>query len=132
MQQRKGDNLMSEQTFKLGDKVKFSKSLKNTEKSGFPNDVKYLSEQELQNFEEEVVINVVFKAPVEHKEMTGIVVGKRRISTNTDFELCQEYHPYEEDRQFISVSHNFETVYLVACNLVGFKRVLPSDLEVVE
>lgn len=123
---------MKKLAFKLGDKVKFNKSLKNTDNSGFPNDVAYLNEKEIERFEDEGVINVVYKEPVEHKEMTGIVVGKRRISTNTDFELCQAYHPYEEDREFISVSHDFEVVYLVACNLVGFKRVLPEDLEVTE
>lgn len=121
---------MSEQTFKLGEKVKFSKSLKDTGNNGYPS-VEYLSEEEVQLFNEEIVINVIFKAPVEHKEMTGIVVGKRRISTNTDFELCQDYHPYQEDREFISVSHNFEIIYLVACNLAGFKRVIPGDLEVI-
>ena len=123
---------MRKQPFMLGEKVKFSRSLKNTGNSGFPSDIEYLNDKEIQRFEDEVVINIVFKEPVKHKELTGIVVGKRRISTNTDFELCQAYHPYEEDREFISISHFFKTVYLVACNLRGFKRVLPEDLEVIQ
>lgn len=123
---------MKKKPFKLGDKVKFSSSLKDTGNSGFFRDLDYLNDEESKKFEDEVVINVVFKAPVEHEEMTGVVVGKRRISTNTDFEICQSYHPYEEDRQFLDVRHNYETIYLVACDLRGFKKVLPRDLEVAQ
>lgn len=112
---------------KLGQKVKFKRSLQPTGASGFIDITEYINEEDYEKLIDSWV-NVTFKAPTDHKEMTGILCGKRRISTNSDFTIYQN----EWGDEKLDVKHNYETIYLVACNLNGFKKVLPQDIELVE
>ena len=112
-------------SFELGQEVVFTHSLKSTGRSVDSN-IEYM-EEELYNQLQEDWVNVRFKERVEHKEMKGIIVGKRRITTNGNFTINQdEYGDEHLERDIIQM-----TVFLVACNLAGFKRVFPEDIKVV-
>ncbi|BDH60110.1 hypothetical protein MTP04_02400 [Lysinibacillus sp. PLM2] len=112
---------------KLGQKVKFTRSLQPTGTTGFLDNLEYIDEEDYEKLIDSWV-NVIFKAPRNHKAMKGIICGKRRISTNTDFTIYQN----EWGDEKLDVKHNYETIYLVACNLAGFKKVLPQDIEILE
>ncbi|MFS0878078.1 hypothetical protein [Solibacillus isronensis] len=112
-------------SFELGQKVKFTHSLKSTGRNVDSN-IEYMDEK-LYNQLCEDWVNIRFKERVEHKEMQGIIVGKRRITTNGRFTInTGEYGGEYLEKDIIQM-----TIFLVACNLSGFKRVFPEDIRIV-
>ena len=112
---------------KLGDKVTFSKSV---QKTGDSASMGYLTEQQEKELEDNGYIKLKRFALKEHKPMHGIVVGVRSIVFEVN--LHESDNPYREKDYLVSESLGNTKVFLVACNLSGFKKVLPEDIELVE
>lgn len=120
--------------FSLGDKVKFSRFVKRTGNLGIDSDTKLLTDEECEKLTHGD-ITIQFRGAYDCKPSTGIVVGKRKNVFKTRFFLFENYIEMDDDVYSdtrVERENFYETVYLVACDLRGFKRVLPRDLELVK
>lgn len=116
---------------RLGDKVTFKKDYVKTG-NNFDSDLIELLPQDEQDDIYADGYTLVKLKPREHEtEMTGIVVGKRNLSLETEFEYMQysdQGFGNPEDK-WESVTSKWESFYLVAINLKGLYKVKPEDLE---
>ena len=111
---------------KLGDRVKFRKSLVKTGDSVI---FGYMTEDQEKELEDKGYIELVrWQVKDPQKELEGILCGKRRITISNTLEY--DDNPYRTEEGLVSVDSVEETVYLVACDLRGFYRVKEEDLEV--
>ncbi|SET95299.1 hypothetical protein SAMN05421676_11240 [Salinibacillus kushneri] len=112
---------------KLGQKVKFSKSLSKNQ--GYGVNYQYMTEEQKRELEEYGYIKLERFLEREHKEKEGFVCGKRNIVTTAWLEEIE--NPYSE-WDLVQTDDVFETVYVIACDMRGLYRVREDDLEVIE
>ena len=120
--------------FGLGDKVKFNKFVKRTGNTGIDSNIKYLTDEQEEKLSNDD-IQIKFRDSYDCKETVGIVVGKRTKVFETRFFIHEEYHQLDGDfyeNSFVGRENEFKPLYLVACDLRGFKMVEPKYLELVE
>ena len=117
--------------FELGDKVKFSKFVKRTGNTGIDPDIEHLTEEQEEKLTNDD-IQIKFRDSYDCKETVGIIVGKRTRVFETRFFIHEEYHQLDGDfyeNAFVGRENEYKPVYLVACDLRGFKMVEPEYLE---
>jgi hypothetical protein len=67
--------------------------------------------------------------PREHKTFKeGYICGKRQYAIKTDLYFDEQYYNEYMKNRFYSVGSEYETFYLVACNMNGFYKVKEEDL----
>ncbi|MEH7392427.1 hypothetical protein [Bacillus sp. JJ1474] len=113
---------------KLGQEVRFNKCLVKGQDAASFNYLTPEQEKELEDTCQLKIKKLVEKEFDKHK--TGIVVGKRRVGIETTLEEAQSYEGDFLER-FSWYATTYDTVFLVACDIRGFYRVMENDLEVI-
>ncbi|MCU9614114.1 hypothetical protein OEV98_11135 [Caldibacillus lycopersici] len=113
---------------KLGQLVRFRKCLvKGHEGASF----NYLTPEQEKELEDTCQLRIKKLVEQEFEEYkSGIVVGKRRVGIDRVLEESHDMEGNSLEYFFVS-DMNFETVFLVACDLRGLYKVKDSDLEVI-
>ena len=107
----------------LGQKVKFKKYLRKQEGT-------YNLEEELGNEDEKMIM---VKEIIElKKSIQGMICGVRTITYKRLVEYITEQHGEWVDFSQDFTTSEYKQVYLIACDMRGFYRVLKEWLEVVE
>lgn len=74
-------------------------------------------------------VTLIKLKPREHKNIKeGYICGKRQYAVSTDLYFDNEYYNEYTKMKFYSVGSEYETFYLVACNMNGFYKVKEEDL----
>ena len=113
---------------RLGQQVRFIKCLSKGHDGAAYNHLTPEQEKSLEDTCQLIVRKLIEKEFAEYK--TGIVVGKRRVGIKTILEEAQNYEGDFLDR-FSWCDTEYDTVFLVACDLKGFYKVRECDLEVI-
>lgn len=112
---------------KLGQKVKFSKSL--SKQSGYGVNYQMMTEKQKQELAScDGIVLVRYKVR-EHNIKQGFICGRRNIVTTAELTPCEPEYGDERLQQTKTV---WETVYVVACDMRGLYRVREEDLELAE
>ena|SRR5690606_2614723 len=114
-------------SFKLGDKVAFTRSL--SKQSGYGVDMSNYTEDQKKQLEEHGHIRLNRYKERQHKQKQGIVCGKRNIVTIAILEEIED--PYR-GWHIAQTDQDCEMVYVVACDMRGLYRVRAEDLELVK
>ena len=109
----------------LGMKVKFHKSL--SKQSGYGVNMEHYTKDQNRQMEENSFINLERYNSIDHKEKRGFVCGKRNIVTSALLEEVEDYRGWHLSQ----IEEIYETVYVVACDMRGLRRVRLEDLEVI-
>ena len=109
----------------LGMKVKFHKSL--SKQSGYGVSMEHYTKDQNRQMDENSFINLERYKSREHKEKRGFVCGKRNIVTSALLEEVEDYIVW----RLSQTNEIYETVYVVACDMRGLRRVRLEDLEVI-
>ena len=113
---------------KLGDKVKFNKSLIKTNQPRIV--YENLNIEQRRRISDGYHLTYRRWKERTHETKEGIICGVRRLTTENTLEYHEEDHtPYGSFEGLVVTDYTEEKVYLVACNLTGFYRVRASDVE---